>query len=1166
MVANRTFGLDINNKRKKLEDVYISSSLPRHNELGTEEEAEKMHKLNELMNQLNIENKIKEGAENLLEVFDVKTTHEGENNDTLRRQIELELDAVNTKIAQIKTKVNKIKSSSPHDVKTASNTFCKQDMKNFRLFHNTPLHPTNASFSKNKEDEHTETINPIQTLQTIFESLEKASCDSLQYMKHVNHLISLFKSYPTLKYDLNWETLGHHLRIMFFSSDTNKVASGYHIARYVVYSVESISFLKKIHVEHAIIRSFAKDSTASNEREQALKLVRSFYEIKNGIFEISKSVVSAIVSLADHSGDKMSSICIETLAEMLVLDPALVIATGGNKVLLQTLSDGPFEITNELVKLFIYLLDKPATRKFVRPQSDLQLIISNLTNIYPMMEEYKLRYCADGVATMIKSWSGLLYMSMYDMQAIRSLVDTLRISSSRSRDIILDLLYNIFGIQSSSITSTFLAGRKLTTWGRPLPIPQQEPQNENIFLNKQAESEKGNLLQHFLALIVIMFMDIGILDALITVAEDSTDKMVFRKATLLIVELLQLANKILPLKYGTKLQFLPKLFISALEVNSKFHFAATSALLQIESLNRAKMKINSIQQKECSSSESFLKRGKRQLKQIKLKLGLQIDDIRFRTLLLDTQILSTKNYKKWRWDILVELLQGPLLNPKRLEESIRSTKFMKRLLSFYRPFSYKFSNIKHTKPNQRYVKIGQMIFTTLLANPEGVRYLSNSKLLRQISECLAQLDPISGISCSYPLFSKQRLEETLTSGYFALLGTLSENKEGIAMLEKWKIFNIFYHLTELQSRDDLILSFIVNMDYTFHGHSRVILSKALTTGLKDVRLFVTKHLGTLLSLNKKVYTKNIKITEWAICLLVTQLYDPSIEVCQMAVNVLEKACHDFENLEYTIKLRPTLEHLGDIGAPLRLRKWIEQNESYVDYVENRLSSAFSLKNSNDFNGIIPPHFYGEIIKTSEGCQLLKNKGHFEHFASKIFNHKDEDEDKNIIFQLKSSLWARNRKTAFYVLGLISITTSVSKILEQHGWISVFTNFGIPTGICIPKDIKKILHLEPWHYESYSSNLEDNTFRLVLENTVQADILKAVTDLSSHILTNKAIKSLSRLKLKYPEEFKSLNLYNSILKILTRYRYRQPIRKFILDMFACDIFYQNSETSLENDNI
>lgn len=39
-----------------------------------------------------------------------------------------------------------------------------------------------------------------------------------------------------------------------------------------------------------------------------------------------------------------------------------------------------------------------------------------------------------------------------------------------------------------------------------------------------------------------------------TIAEDSKDKMIFRKATLLIVELLQLVNRILPLKYGTKLQ------------------------------------------------------------------------------------------------------------------------------------------------------------------------------------------------------------------------------------------------------------------------------------------------------------------------------------------------------------------------------------------------------------------------------------------------------------------------------------------------------------------------------------------------------------------------------------------------------------------------------------
>lgn len=148
--------------------------------------------------------------------------------------------------------------------------------------------------------------------------------------------------------------------------------------------------------------------------------------------------------------------------------------------------------------------------------------------------------------------------------------------------------------------------------------------------------------------------------------------------------------------------------------------------------------------------------------------------------------------------------------------------------------------------------------------------------------------------------------------------------------------------------------------------------------------------------------------------------------------------------------------------------------------------------------------------------------------------------------------------------MISITVSVSQILKQHGWISVFTSFGIPIGICIPEDIKKILFLEPWNYHSCLSDLED--IKLDTKNIIQDEILKIITDLSSHIFVTKALKSLSRIKAKYPEEFKSLDLYKSVLKILTSYRYQQPIRKFILEMFPSDIFYQNSELSDYNKNI
>lgn len=80
---------------------------------------------------------------------------------------------------------------------------------------------------------------------------------------------------------------------------------------------------------------------------------------------------------------------------------------------------------------------------------------------------------------------------------------------------------------------------------------------------------------------------------------------------------------------------------------------------------------------------------------------------------------------------------------------------MKRLLKFYRPFRRgAFSDLINTKPNQRYVRAGCLTFQCLLHNPEGVKYLAENKLLRQMAESLAQLDRV----CS----STNWYEEVLT--------------------------------------------------------------------------------------------------------------------------------------------------------------------------------------------------------------------------------------------------------------------------------------------------------------------------------------------------------------------------------------------------------------------
>ena len=51
----------------------------------------------------------------------------------------------------------------------------------------------------------------------------------------------------------------------------------------------------------------------------------------------------------------------------------------------------------------------------------------------------------------------------------------------------------------------------------------------------------------------------------------------------------------------------------------------------------------------------------------------------------------------------------------------------------------------------------------------------------------------------------------------------------------------------------------------------------------------------------------------------TQLYDPALEVCSLAVRFLEDACESKDILQLVVEMRPTLDHLGDMGHPLLLK-------------------------------------------------------------------------------------------------------------------------------------------------------------------------------------------------------------------------------------------------------
>jgi rapamycin-insensitive companion of mTOR len=60
--------------------------------------------------------------------------------------------------------------------------------------------------------------------------------------------------------------------------------------------------------------------------------------------------------------------------------------------------------------------------------------------------------------------------------------------------------------------------------------------------------------------------------------------------------------------------------------------------------------------------------------------------------------MLTKDHNKWNFETLLDLVEGPLLNPKRMEEAIKlSSKFLRRLMNFFHPFNHRFSDLERNK-------------------------------------------------------------------------------------------------------------------------------------------------------------------------------------------------------------------------------------------------------------------------------------------------------------------------------------------------------------------------------------------------------------------------------------------------------------------------------------
>lgn len=982
----------------------------------------------ELRDKIEKEMKIKIGSENLLDALNTKSAKQAKEQ---KSRVEAELSISNRKLANLKLDLES-------EIQRTREPVSAEGRLSF-LFRNAPSRSSESNQPGAKEVDP-ESESPTLVLADTLQALEAEGMQPDYYVEKGNSLVELFKRHPTLKFDLAWSIFGLRVQTMLLSESREVVAAGYRVMRYAIADRKSLQMIRSFHTDYLVILSLVKESKVSVEREQALKFIRAFLEVKDGVKEVSRAVMRIIVAVAEHTDDRLRNICILTLAEILVKDPERLVSAGGMGPLTDALGEGLYHASESLTGSFLYLLDYPSRRKFLRAGHELQVPFAAFTDAScGHANEEKLKANAKVIAALLKSWPGLLTLCMHDFMATKSLMSSLYIPLPQVRNVILELLFDILRIKPPSWSSSFLAGRRLTTYGRVTNLKNAE--STTSASKAEEEETKRSLVDHYVAVMLAVLLHSGLVPALLHAEEESLNMTLKRKTTLLLGEVLKMANELLPPAWSAELQVLPDLLRSAAKFGVDERFVATGTIYQVDSVNRTLFRSGTNEKFGGGTEHEEQFHAPQQSKK---QFSAQIDEAAFRNLMAESRVLETPNYQKWRWDLVQGILDGPLYNPKRLDEALRATKFIHRLINFFRPFKHRFSILKNTRPNQRYVRAGCSLMRALLNNADGTRYLMDSKPIRQLGECLSHFDRMSGLTSEEPIFSAERMAETLTGGYFAMLGELSKKPEGVQIFERWKMINMFYHIVELRTRDDLMKTLLSNMDYALDGHLRIILSKAMTAGTKEIRIFATRLL-------RKYATRPLQpqdapvlgtgVAEWAIRLLVTQLYDPEIEVCEVAIKILEEACNQKKSLEYVVKCAPTLDHLGEIGAPLLLRflstsvgyhyldgldyitremdDWfLGRNDSYVALVEASLARALAdipekppshlafdeLPDPLEF-GLVPPHFYRELARTMEGCKLLESKGHFEEFSSTIKDFCMEKEDAEIILKVKGCLWA-----------------------------------------------------------------------------------------------------------------------------------------------------------------
>jgi rapamycin-insensitive companion of mTOR len=712
------------------------------------------------------------------------------------------------------------------------------------------------------------------------------------------------------------------IRLVLVDREPSVRSQGFRSLRSLIVDAQSIQILHNLFIPMFVIRSLERPSTKRpelHERMETLKLLRRIMEVEPTL--VPKSCVRSLVAICGNREDHFRRVCLETLRELAVTNTKVVAQCDGLSTLFDAVLDNSCaELAESIILTLLLVLNEPTLRHYVRPVLDMQVLLGAFTDTdYPSgsgSDRKKRWNCARAaIVTMMRTWPGVLLLAS-DPHGLSSLVQLLPMPVDiEIHKIVLETFADILVIGRAGTNSNSRSGghdaaslgghasaQQFSGGGggdRESPNPAAPPLQDLMFVTDH------NLLDNFLVVVCMALLHCGLAQALIVMGmdNDKTNVDVAPRATELLMELTKLASRLLPDKIYANLMAVPALVdVAATSMRSALQSERSQSMKAAQMLRHLAGTVNCLNivqapptckngahlaaelmagtnrisnNGQSLSSQGYCRSSRQRLVyQLKVAMDAQMGRQEMNLMLDRSKVLKDKDFLKWDWNVITDLLEGPLTNPTRLSEVLKTNKFIKRVSGFFRcdpgDKGY-FAHMWWIPDHVPYLRTACTLYGLLLNNADGLDFLYSDRrgkicemISNEMHSTLEQsnknsprphgrsfidapnLAPrhladsprnsspniIAGINMNVggrllsqqSLFSLEGCSKNMVREYFTLLGLMSSSPQGLQMMNNVDIFGKYLnHLAKRHDLDYVSRLVLVSLDYTVDGPSRRLL-------------------------------------------------------------------------------------------------------------------------------------------------------------------------------------------------------------------------------------------------------------------------------------------------------------------------------------------------------